>query len=84
MRCMSCGCLGMYMLRRSIGFRGLLLIRMAWRYGDMWLRVGFLKVFSLVYIDLGIMVSTRPRACVGPEYLLCLCVVVLELLYMIL
>ena len=58
MRCKSCGCVGIYMLRRSIGVRGLLLIRMAWRYGDMWLGVGVLVIFSLVYIDLGIMVST--------------------------
>ena len=66
MRCKSCGCIGIYMLRRSIAFRGLLLIRMAWRYGDMWLGVGILEIFSLVYIDLGILASTPPRACVGP------------------
>ena len=50
----------------------------------MWFGVGILEIFLLVYIDLGIMVSMPPRACVGPEYRFCLCVVVLELLYMIL
>ena len=41
-------------------------------------------MLSFENIDLGIKVSTPPLACVGPEYLLCFCVVLLELLYMIL
>ena len=81
-RCVSCGCIGMYMFRRSIGISGLLLIIMAWRYGDIGLEVGNLVMFSFVYNDLGIMASMPPLACVGPEYMLCFCVILLELLYM--
>lgn len=68
--CMSCGCVGIYIFSMSIGVKGLFLIRMACRYGDMWLGVGILEMFSFVYIDLGIMVSMPPLVCVGPEYLL--------------
>ena len=41
-------------------------------------------IFSFVYIVLGIMVRMPPLACVGPEYRLFCCVMLLELLYMIL
>ena len=72
----------MYMFRRSIGVSGLLLIIMAWRYGDIGLGVGILVMFSFVYNDLDIMASIPALACVGPENLLCSCVILLELLYM--
>ena len=82
MRCVSCGWVGMYMFRISIGVRGLLLIIMAWRYGDIGLRIGILVMFLFVYIDLGIIASMPLLACVGPEYLLYFCVILLELLSM--
>ena len=84
MRCMSSRCDGIYMFRMIIGVSGLLLIIMAWRYDDIELGVGTLMMFSFVYIDIGIMARMPPLACVGPVYLLCFCVVLLELLYMIL
>ena len=84
MRCMSWGCVGMYMFITSIGVKGLLLMIMACRYGEIVLGVGIFWMFSLVYIDLGNMVSMPPLAKVGPEYLFCLCVTLFELLYMIL
>ena len=37
-------------------------------------------MLSFVYIDLGIMASMPPLACLGPEYLLYFCVILLELL----
>jgi len=74
MRCMSSKCDGMYMFRMSIGVRGLLLIIMAWRYGDIGLGVGILVIFLFVYINFGIIASMPTLACVGPEYLLCFCV----------
>jgi hypothetical protein len=74
----------MYMFRMSIGVRGLLLIIMAWRYGDIELGVGILVMFSFVYINLGIMASMPPLACVEPEYRLYFCIILLELLYVIL
>ena len=83
-KCMSSWCVGIYMFRISIGVRGLLLIRMACMYEDIVLGVGNLVMFSFVYIALGIMANIPPLACEGPEYLLCLCNVLLELLYMIL
>ena len=70
------------MFSRSIGVKDLLLIRMAWRYTDIWLGVGILVMFSFVFIKVGIMVSIPPLACVGPEYLFCFCVMLFELLYM--
>lgn len=84
MRCISWGCVGMYMFKMSSGVRGLLLMFMAWRYCDMRLGVGILVMFSLVYIALGIMVSMPPLAWERPAYLLGLWVVLLELLKMIL
>ena len=83
-KCMSSWCVGIYMFRISIGVRGLLLIRMACMYGDIVLGVGSFVIFSFVYIALGIMANIPPLACEGPEYLLCLCDVLLELLYIIL
>ena len=74
----------MYIFKMKIGVSGLLWIVMTCRYDDIELGVGILVMFSFKNIDLGIMVSTPPLACVGPDYLLCLCVVLLELLYMIL
>ena len=47
----------MHMFRRSIGVSGLLLIIMAWRYGDIGLGVGILVMFLFVYNNLGIMAS---------------------------
>ena len=84
MICMYSICVGMYMFKRSIDVRGLLLINIAWRHDDNELGVDTLVIFSFVYTVLGIMVSMPPLACVGPEYLLFCCVVLLELLYMIL
>lgn len=45
-----------------MGVRGLLLISMAWRYGDIELGVGILVMFSFVYIALGIMARMPPLA----------------------
>lgn len=45
MKCVSCGCLGTYMFRMSIGARGLLLIIIAWRYGGIELEVEILMFF---------------------------------------
>ena len=41
-------------------------------------------MFSFVYIDIDIMANMPSLACMGPMYLLCFCIVLLELLYMIL
>ena len=84
MRYASFRCVGMYMFRMIIGISGLFLIIMAWRYGDIGLGVGTLTMFSFVNIDISIMASMSSLACVGPAYLLCFCVLLLELLYMIL
>ena len=84
MRCGSSRCVGMYMFRIIIGVSGLFLIIMAWRYGDIGLGVGSLTMFSFVNIDISIMATMSPLVYVGPAYLLCFCVVLLELLYMIL
>ena len=81
MKCISSRCDGMHIFRMSIGGRGLLLIIMAWRYSDFELGVGILMMFLFVCI---ILVSMPPLASVGPEYLLCFSVMLLELLYMIL
>jgi hypothetical protein len=80
-RCMSCGCVGMYIFNSSIGVMGLLVISMAWRYGDIGLGVGILVMFWFVYMDLDIRVNMPPLAIVGPAYRFCLLVVLLELLY---
>lgn len=69
---------------KSMGVMGLLLIIIAWRCGDIELGVGILVMFSLVYMDLGTITSTPPLARTDPVHRLCLCVIVLELLYMIL
>ena len=84
MRCISSRCVGMYMFKMSMGVRGLLLISMTWRYGDIKLGIGILVMFSFVYIDLGIMARMPPLAYVGHVYLLRFCVILLELLYTIL
>ena len=74
----------MYIFRMIIGVSSLLLIITALRYDDIVRGVGILTLFLFVYIDIGIMASMPPLACVGPVYLLCFCIVLLELLYMIL
>ena len=74
----------MYIFKMIIGVRGLLLIIMVWRYSDIELGVDSLVMFSFVYMNIGIMANTPSLACVGLEYLLYLCVVLLEWLYMIL
>ena len=83
-KCLSCRCVRMYMFRRRIGVRYLLLIIMAWKYDDIGLGVRILVMFQFMYNDLNIMASMSPLACVGLEYMLCFCVILLELLYMIL
>lgn len=80
MRCVSWGCVGMYLFMRSIGVSGLFLIRRTWRYGDIGLGVGILVMFSFVSIALGIMTYVPPLALLAPEYLFCCCVVLFELL----
>ena len=62
----------MYMFSRSIGVMGLLLIRMACKYGDIGLGVEILLMFSFVYMDLSIKASMPPLAVVGPIYRVCL------------
>lgn len=47
----------MYIFKMSSGVRGVLLMVMASRYGDMGLGVSILVMFLLVYIAVGIMVS---------------------------
>lgn len=70
MRWVSRGWVGMYKFMMRSGVRGLFLIFMAWRYGDIQLGVVILVMFSLLYITLGIMVSMPPLAWMGPAYLL--------------
>lgn len=84
MRGVSWGCVGMYMFRMRMGVMGLLLIVMAWRYGDICLGDGIFVVFSFECMDLGIIVRTPPLMGEGPAYRLFLCAMVLELLYIIL
>ena len=84
MRYASFRYVGIYMFRMIIGVSSLFLIIMIWRYDDIGLGVGTLTMFLFVNIDIGIMASMPPLACVEPAYLLCFCVVLLELLYMIL
>ena len=67
----------MYILRRKTGVRGLLLINMAWRYGEIWLGAVILVIFSFVYIGLGIIAKMPPLAIMGPSYMfLFICYVV--------
>ena len=73
----------MYILMRSMGVSGLFLIMMAYRYGEMELGVGILVMFSLECMVFGIMVRMPPLALLVSEYLLCFCVILFELLYMI-
>ena len=66
MRCVSWGCVGMYMFMRSIGVSGLFLIKRTWRYGDIELGVDILVMFSFVRMTLGIMASVPPLALLAP------------------
>lgn len=66
MRCVSWGCVGMYMFMRSIGVSGLFLIKRTWRYGDIELGVDILVMFSFVWMTLGIMANVPPLALLAP------------------
>ena len=61
-KCVSCGYVKMYMFRRRIGVRDLLLIIMASKYDDIGLGVRILLMFQFVYNDFNIMASMSPLA----------------------
>ena len=66
----------MYIFKMSMDVMGLLLITIAWSYGNIELGVGTSVRFSFVCINLGIIASMLAE--VGPEYQLCLCLCVVR------
>ena len=76
--------MGIYIFRRRMGVSGLFFIMRACKYGEMALGDGILVMFSFVWMSFGIMISVPPRALLCSEYLLGICVLLFELLYVIL